>query len=157
MGSVIALYISLDKGLPMQQVSEVNARAGAGLEGDRYASRKGAYSNVRTVTVRHVSLIETEAIDAANAEASLDFSPAETRRNILTRDIDLNALVGKEFSVGLVRMRGVELCDPCNRPGVLIGKDGQAFAKAFTDRGGLRAEVLSDGVVSVGDRIVVSR
>lgn len=151
MGKVLFIYTCPDKGQPMQAKIQVNAIAGIGLEGDRYALGIGAWSKAR-VTVRHVSLIAVEAIAAANDELETPFSPWETRRNIVTEGIDLNGLVGKCFTVGGVDMRGVELCDPCARPSKLAGKAD--FEEAFRERGGLRAEILSSGTISVGDDII---
>lgn len=152
-GKVLALYVSPEKGRAMEVRTSVYALAGIGLEGDRYALGQGAFSDAKRATVRHVSLISQEAIDEANAMLERPFDRSETRRNIVTQGADLNALVGKEFLVGPVRMRGIELCDPCQRPSKLAGKEG--FEKAFPMRGGLRAEILSSGPIAVGDGIIV--
>jgi MOSC domain-containing protein YiiM len=148
---VTAIFISPDKGIPMQSQERINAIAGIGLEGDRYARGTGAYSKSKREVIRHVSLVSQEAIDAANTANGTTFTAAETRRNILTEGIDLNELVGQEFSVGGVRMKGVGLCDPCARPSALSGKPG--FEPAFRQRGGLRAEILTDGDIILGDTI----
>lgn len=150
---VTAIFISPDKGIPMQAQTKVHAIAGKGLEGNRYARGTGAYSRSKREVIRHISLVSQEAIDAANAENGTTFTPAETRRNIVTQGIDLNGLVNQEFSVGGVRMRGVELCDPCARPSALSHKSG--FEPAFRQRGGLRAEILSNGDIAVEDPIQV--
>jgi MOSC domain-containing protein YiiM len=76
--------------------------------------------------------------------------PSETRRNILTRGVRLNDLVGREFSVGEVRLRGIRLCEPCSH---LAGLTGRNVIPAFTHRGGLRAQILSGGTIRVGDGI----
>ncbi len=155
MAEVVSIFTAQDKGQPMVSHQLIQALAGVGLAGDRYANRRGAFSGAKArQTVRHVSLIAEEAIAAANAELDNPFAPEETRRNILTRGINLNELVGVEFSVGVVRMRGVELCDPCGRPANLAGK--AYFDVAFADRGGLRAEVLSGGTINVGDAITIN-
>lgn len=148
---VTAIFITSDKGVPIQSQQTVHAIAGVGLKGDRYARGTGAYSKSKREVIRHVSLISQEAIDGANAANGADFTAAETRRNIVTEGIDLNQLVGQEFSVGGVRMRGIELCDPCARPSVLSGKP--SFEPAFRQRGGLRAEILSNGDISVNSVI----
>ncbi|MBI4090093.1 MAG: sulfurase [Candidatus Kerfeldbacteria bacterium] len=153
MTKVVAIYICKNMGLPMQQVPTVNALAGLGLEGDRYALGQGAYSKAAREAIRHVTLFGAEALEAANRELSASFAPHETRRNILTEGIELNNLIGREFLVGPVRMRGLELCDPCGRPSKLAAKEG--FATAFLNRGGLRAEILSSGPISPGDPIAV--
>lgn len=157
-GRVVEIYLNRkmgQKGVPMVKVAEVKALEGVGLEGDRYAEGKGAYSNSKRKTIRQVSLIAREAIEEANRLFSTDFTSQETRRNIVTEGIDLNSLVGEEFSVGEVKMRGIELCEPCERPSNLIGKKG--FKDTFEGRGGLRAEILSSGIIYEADTITAPR
>ena len=155
MGRVLKIFICPDKGQPMQEVKKVLALAGRGLEGDRYALGKGAWSNSTRKAVRHVSLISLEAIRLANLELEVPFLVHETRRNIITTCTtdELNDLVGRMFRVGNVIMRGAELCDPCVRPSVITKKEG--FDKAFFGRGGLRAEIRSSAEITIGDRIRV--
>lgn len=149
---VVSIFIAPNEGLEMQQVVYVTALAGKGLEGDRYAEGKGVWSKTRP-KIRHVSLIAQEAIQAANSEALESFSAEDTRRNIVTQGVDLNSLVGRTFWVGGVEMRGTELCHPCERPSKLSDKEG--FKDAFVNRGGLRAEIMNDGEIKIGDPIVV--
>jgi MOSC domain-containing protein YiiM len=137
----------------MEEQQTIKALEGVGLEGDRYALGKGAYSNSKRITIRQVSFIEIEKFNEANNELEEKFTLAETRRNIVTEGVELNDLVGKEFFVGEVRLLGIELCTPCKRPEKLANKKG--FEKAFEGRGGLRAEVMTEGIISVGDEIVV--
>lgn len=148
---VVAIFIAPQKGEPMQTLEKVQAVAGLGLEGDRYASRAGAYSHTRRLTDfdRQATLISQRAV------AQTAFSLAETRRNLaLNSDPELlNGLAGKPFYIGDVEMKGVELCDPCNRPSVLSNKTG--FLSAFDKCGGLRARILTDGVISCGDQLVI--
>jgi MOSC domain-containing protein YiiM len=152
-GRLIKIFVSSDAGQPMTEVSQIRAISGVGLEDDRYAVgiEKGVYSHSSHVTTRHVSLIAIEAITEANQELPEAFSPAETRRNLVTEGVVLGDLLGKEFVVGDVRMRGVEPCLPCARPTALTGKPG--FLTAFEGRGGLRAEIIYGGVISIGDEI----
>ncbi len=150
-GEVICFFICSDKGLPMERKEIVRFIAGAGIAGDRYCEGNGAYSKGKRVVIRHVSLIALEAIEEVNRFLPEPFLPEETRRNILTRGIDLNTLVGKEFFVGQIRMRGVELCDPCGRPSQIAKKKG--FMEAFVLKGGLRAEVLGSGAAFSGNHI----
>lgn len=160
MGTVLALYTCADAGLPMVSVTTIRAIAGIGLEGDRYALGKGIFSKGPRIAIRHVSLIAIEGIVAANRELSKPFSPEETRRNILTVGIDLNALVGCSFHVGSVHMRGTELCDPCFRPAKLredLKEEQKLFKRSYENRGGLRAEILSSGIITVGDPIVPAK
>ena len=139
----------------MQSCTSVQAFAGRGLEGDRYASGQGSYSNLPRPGARHVSLIAREAMEASNEElvrrGLIPFEPWETRRNIMVEGVDVYALLGHEFRIGTVRLRGSEPTRPCRIPSVVVGKTG--LAEAYHGRGGIRAEVLSDGVISVGDLI----
>ena len=123
-GHVLHLFISPRAGQQMIEMPEVVAVWGKGLEGDRYALGRGAYSKSNRPVVRHVTLIAIEAIREANAELNVPFLPRDTRRNIVTEGIDLNLLVGKRFMVGGVHMQGVELCAPCARPSALLGRPG---------------------------------
>jgi MOSC domain-containing protein YiiM len=146
---VVAIYTAPAEGKPMELRDEVHALAGKGLEGDRYATAAGTYSGVRRSDAeRAVTLIEREAIQDAATGVELDES--ETRRNIVTEGIRLNPLVGKEFTVGGVRMRGVDLAHPCT---YLEGLTRPGVRTALTDRGGLRAEILEDGDIHVGDPV----
>ncbi len=152
MSQVVALYICANKGLPMMEVPSANAIAGKGFEGDRYSIGMGAWSKAREA-IRHISLIEIEAIAEANKGLDVPFAPIETRRNIVVSGVRLNELVGKVFRIGNVEVRGSELCVPCARPSKLSGKPG--FAEAFDSRGGLRVEVLSAGFIKQDDPIVI--
>lgn len=146
MGKVFAIFISPDKGEPMIRVTtSIKAIEGQGLEGDRYQTGKGAYSNSKRKVIRHVTLIAIEVIE------NTDFSMEQTRRNIITTGINLNNLVGKEFTVGNVRLRGIELADPCDRPSQLSGKPD--FKSQFDNAGGLRAQILTTGQIKPGDEI----
>lgn len=150
-GRVTHIFISPNEGEPMQELQTVKAIEQLGLEGDRYAGERGAWSKSKRKVIRQVSLIEKEAVNRANDSLKNPFLPRETRRNIVISDFPLNSLIGKEFMIGNVRMRGVELCDPCQRPSKLIGKPG--FEESFAGLGGLRAEILTTGQITVGDTI----
>jgi MOSC domain-containing protein YiiM len=150
-GRVVAIYVAPAAGAPMEPRDEVEAVAGSGLTGDRYARAAGTYSGTRVPDAkRAVTLIEREAIDAARAEGGIRLDEPETRRNLVTVGVPLNHLVDREFTVGSVRLRGVNLSEPCayleqsTRPGV---------RGALIHRGGLRAEILEGGPVRVGDLV----
>jgi len=155
MASVASLFVSPGIGQPMQARTSVRALAGRGLEGDRYALNQGSYSKLPRPVARHVSLIAREAMNVANDElvrrGLIPFEPEETRRNIVVEGIDVYALLDHEFCVGAVRLRGSDPTRPCRIPSAVAGKTG--FAEAYRDRGGIRAEVLSDGTISIGDII----
>ena len=153
-----AIYIAPSGGEQMQAITHARVRADLGIEGDRYALGKGAYSAVEPIKVRHISLITLSGIETANdwlkAGDEPTFDAAETRRNILLEGItaaDLNSLVGLQFQLGSIRLRGTELCTPCERPAQLLNKP--SFMDAFEGRGGIRAEVLNSGTLHVGDKL----
>jgi hypothetical protein len=150
-GTLSGIYVAANAGEPMYGLDRAFVEAGRGISNDRYAEGRGAFSRSVVPKTRHISLIAAEAIAAANEEMEFPYGQEETRRNLITVGIELNDLVDQEFSVGNVAMRGVELCDPCRRPEKLTGKSG--FEKAFDGRGGLRAEVLTSGLIIVGDKI----
>ena len=145
-GLVEAIFVTSESGDLPAPVDRVRAYAGRGLEGNRYYWDNGDAPSGRAVT-----LIAAEAMDAVSREGDISIEPAATRRNVLTRGIDVNELVGKRFRIGDVECEGVELCEPCahlesmTQPGVI---------KAFVHRGGLNADILSDGEIAVGDPVV---
>ena len=157
-GSVAGLHIAREASAPMEGLKEVRAVAGRGLEGDRYFLGTGHYSSRPGVGGREVTLVEAEAVEAlfsgiANADGDrlgITLTPAETRRNIATSGVPLNHLVDREFQVGEVRMRGTRLCEPCKH---LEGLTKPGVMGALVHRGGLRAVILNDGVIRVGDTI----
>jgi MOSC domain-containing protein YiiM len=143
------IFISDKAGEPMRAVPEVRAVAGKGLEGDRYFADAGTFSKKKTPD-RHVTLIEAEAIEALHRDYDIHLGPGEARRNLITRGVALNHLVGKEFAVGEVSLRGIKLCEPCAHLEKLTREGVRA---ALVHRGGLRAEILVGGRVKVGDAI----
>jgi MOSC domain-containing protein YiiM len=147
-GRLVGIYTAVSGGLPMDSRDEVRAIAGVGLEGDRYATKTGEFSD-REGGGREVTLIAREAIEAANA-ADVQIGENETRRNLVTEGVDLDALIGKEFAVGDVVLLGVRDCPPC---AYLEERTGQAVRRGLRGRGGLRADIVRDGVIRVGDQI----
>jgi MOSC domain-containing protein YiiM len=137
----------------MVSVQEVRAVAGRGLEGDRYFSKDGTFSDNPTTSGRQVTLIESEALDALARDYDAKIEYKDARRNIVTRGVALNHLVGHEFSVGGVRMRGVRLAEPCNH---LASLTHEKVKPGLVHRGGLRADILTDGVIRVGDAVEVA-
>jgi len=148
-GSVVSIHIAPEAGLPMETVPEARAIAGRGLEGDRYTLGIGYYSNTPDPGGRELTLIETETLEALPA-LGVKLSAAETRRNVATAGVPLNHLVGREFRVGAVRLRGTRLCEPCKH---LEGLTQAGAMLALLHRGGLRAQILNDGIIRVGDTI----
>jgi hypothetical protein len=155
-GQVSGLYWCAVAGDAMQAANKLRVITGKGLEGDRYATGMGAYSDSQPPKIRHLSLITEEAIEIANewqqAAGLRSFGITQTRRNVLLNGTSaqaLNSLVGQIFWVGHIQCRGIELCTPCPRPSQLSLQSG--FQEAFEGRGGLRAEVLRGGEVAIGD------
>lgn len=157
-GSVVSIHVAKEAGAPMETVTEARAVPGRGLEGDRYFSGRGHYSPRPSYGGREVTLIESETLEAllrgvTNAEGhllGLKLAAAETRRNIATAGVPLNHLVGREFWVGSVLMRGTRLCEPCK---YLEGLTQPGVMGALIHRGGLRAQILQEGTIRVGDPI----
>lgn len=150
MGEVQSIHVADRESAPVRAVEEVTAHAGRGLEGDRYHSMTGTFKKMEPK--RQVTLIEAEAFDALLRDYDIDMEPGEARRNIVTRGVALNHLVGREFTVGEVRMRGLKLCEPCSHMEKLAGKPVRDPLK---HRGGLRAEILTSGKIKVGDVVDV--
>jgi MOSC domain-containing protein YiiM len=151
MGKVIAIQIAPDGGTALVSVEQVKAVAGQGLEGDRYFLRKGTYSKKHDGT-REATFIEAEALEALSRDYGLELSGLESRRNITTHGVALNHLVGKSFRVGGALFKGLKLCEPCGHLEQLTGRN---VRPGLTHRGGLRAEILENGLVKVGDQIKV--
>ena len=148
-GEVVSIFIAPEEGAPTVEVTEIRAVEGAGLEGDRYFSKSGTMSK-KNKPERQVTLIESEAIDAVTRDYDIDFGLGDSRRNIVTRGVPLNHLVGREFNVGEARLRGIKLCDPC---GYLESLTAEGVRKALANRGGLNAQILSGGVIRPGDEV----
>jgi MOSC domain-containing protein YiiM len=148
-GVVAALMIGPERKESMISVPEVRAIAGAGLEGDRYCQERGTFS--KKVPSNQITLVEAEALEAAERDYGLELTAEESRRNVLTCGVALNHLVGREFHIGEVRLKGLRLCEPCTHLQQLTGKP---LLKALRHRGGLRAEILSGGVIKVGEKIM---
>ncbi len=147
--SVEALFIGARVSEPLQPVEQVAAVAGHGLEGDRKYRRAGLPPN-KNGPDREVTLIEAEAIEAVSRDYGVAIEPIETRRNVVTRGIALNHLVGKRFRVGEVVLQGIRLCEPCDH---LESLTRPGMRAALVHRGGLRAQILEGGEIRVGDAI----
>jgi MOSC domain-containing protein YiiM len=133
----------------MESRPAVTAVAGQGLEGDRYFLGTGTYSD-KPRPDRQVTLVESEAIEALARDYDIALAPGATRRNITTRGVALNHLVGRDFLVGSVRLRGIKLCEPCKHLEATLGLE---VRPGLVHRGGLRCEIVDGGQISVGDPI----
>ena len=144
-GRVEKIFIGPERSSPAP-VERARAVAGRGLEGNRYFFDDAPAG-------RALTLIAAEALEAMADETGVVISAAESRRNVLTRGIDVNALVGRRFRIGEVECLGVELCEPCahlesmTRPGVV---------KGLVHRGGLNADIVAGGQIRVGDTVTVA-
>jgi MOSC domain-containing protein YiiM len=143
-GRVEGIFITAVRGELPEPVPSVTAVAGRGLEGNRYFFDEAPPGNA-------ITLIAAEAVEAMEAEHGISVEPRETRRNVVTRGIDVNALVGKRFRIGDVECEGIELCEPCRH---LESMTKPGIIKGLTHRGGLNADILAGGEISVGDAVV---
>jgi hypothetical protein len=147
-GTVEAVYVSPEAGAPAQALEHARALAGRGLDGDRHVDGSGTFP----------SGMPGSALTLIEAEVCESFAPVldagEHRRNVVTRGIDLNALVGHEFTLGSVRCRGMRLCEPCT---VIERYASRPVLRALVHRGGLRADILEDGDFGVGDQVSAAR
>jgi MOSC domain-containing protein YiiM len=147
-GVVELIHVAGGEGEPMRAVDRVRAIAGVGLEGDRYATERGHFSG-SPGTGRALTLIEAEVVESLRS-AGLELKPGDARRNLTTRGIALNALVGRRFRIGGVLCEGKRLCEPCSYLEDVVGK---LLLRPLAGRGGLRADILEDGELRVGDEV----
>jgi len=148
-GTVISICIASSATEPVRLVEEATAVAGRGLAGDRYFDGKGTWST-HPGSGREVTLIESETLEALVGEDGPRLAPGAHRRNLVTRGVPLNHLVGHDFRIGGVMFRGRRLCEPCQH---LEKLTEPGMKMALLHRGGLRADVLCEGTIRVGDRI----
>jgi len=135
-GSVEGITLVRDASGAIERVEAVRAAAGEGLDGDYHDD---------------LTLIAGEALEGLREDTGIELAGHDTRRNLLTRGIDLNALVGRRFTVGEVEAVGVELAEPCTKLQRLSGEPG--VLRGLVHRGGLRADVLKGGQIRIGDAV----
>jgi hypothetical protein len=145
-GTLEGIFVSASAGEPARSLDRVRALADQGLEGDRHVSGRGTFPSGLPGSA--LTLIEAEVCESFDPPLSAN----EHRRNLVTRGIDLNALVGSQFTIGRLRCLGMRLCEPCT---VVDGYAERPVLRALVHRGGLRADILDDGELAVGDAIVV--
>jgi MOSC domain-containing protein YiiM len=147
LGKVHSIGIATVESGAIKALDEVTAIPGKGLVGDRYAAKFEADPS-EYGPQKEITLIELEAIEALNREKEIIIQPLNARRNVVTQGVPLNHLVGHEFQVGKVKLKGIKLCNPCahleslTERGVLAG---------LIHRGGLRAQIINEGIIRVGD------
>ena len=144
MGKVVEIGIANIKGNQIQNVNKVEALKGRGLQNDRKFSENNQKK-------RQVTLIEIENINHFNNVSNTNIHPVDFRRNIITENVRLNELVGKEFFVGNIKLKGHDLCRPCKYLQDKLKQNN--FVKEFLHKGGLRCEILTTGKINVGDII----
>lgn len=144
-GSVEEILIAAHAEAPPFRVERARAIAGIGLEGDRYFAGVGTWSDFPIEGGKDLTLIEAETL------AAVGLSGSDARRNIVTRGVRLNDLVGKRFWIGDIECYGDRLCEPCTHLEQLTG----VTVAALAHRGGLRADILNDGDIRVGDLVAI--
>jgi MOSC domain-containing protein YiiM len=143
-GRVEAIYLAEERG-PVFPVERADVHSGKGIPADRKYFANGARPG------QALTLVAMEALEAMAEETGIDLTDGRSRRQVHTRGVDVNALVGRRFRVGDIDCVGIELCEPCahlesvTEPGVV---------KGMVHRGGLNADVLNDGQIAVGDAVV---
>lgn len=153
-GRVEGVFTAPAAGAPMVALERVRVVAGRGLAGDRYFDGRGYYSRVPPLTGRRLTLIEAESLEELERETGIALAPHECRRNLVTRGIRLDALIGRRFRVGAIECYGERPCPPCGYIEELTKKRG--LNRGLTGRGGIRAEILLDGEIAIGDDIALS-
>jgi hypothetical protein len=149
-GTIQAIYRFADSGAPGESLQMARLIAGVGIEGDRYALGKGYFSEEGRWG-QALTLIEAESIEMLASEHGVDIPAVDARRNIVTRDIDLNALMGKRFRIGGLLCQGSRLAEPC----AWLQKTTPAgMLRGLVHRGGLRADILEDGTIELGDLVI---
>ena len=145
-GKVESNHIASAATEPVRALDQVVLTPGVGVEGDRYALKQGTF--YKPEPDFELTLIEAEAIEALRREYDVELAAGDARRNIVTRGVPLNHLVGREFAIGEVRIKGIRLCEPCDHLQKVTGKQ---LIKGLRHRGGLRAQILTGGTIRVGD------
>ena len=145
-GTVEQIAIAAERPLMPAPVPAVRAEAGHGLEGEYHWSAAPEPG-------QSITLIAAEALEGLREDTGIELSHEASRRNVLTRGIDLNRLVGRRFTVGGVECEGIELCEPCN---ALAKLTERGVLRGLVHRGGLRADILAGGEIAVGDRVAVT-
>ena len=148
-GSVVEIWLTAAAAGPMRRVPAVEAVAGLGLAGDRYALGGGTWAQYPDLE-KQVTLIDRDDVAAVAAETASDLTPGDTRRNLVTTGVDLPALVGQWFTVGDALLFGMKRCPPCAH---LERLTGVRLVKAMIDRGGINAAVFAGGPIAEGSPV----
>ena len=154
-GTVVALFMVDRMSAPMKKMRHLNALAGRGIEGDRYLLGTGTYSK-KPEPGRQVTLIKSEILDWLKKEFDITVKPEECRRNVVTRDVEINELIGTEFFVGEVRLRAHRITQPCIYLETVVRAhllSQPGLYQALWDNGGISCEIMTDGIIKEGDII----
>ncbi len=144
MAEVFKLGIATNNNQPIKEVNSIEVLANKGIVGDRHFHDFNDPYN-------QLSLIESENIDEYNIKFGLNIPYINFRRNVVTKDIRLNDLIGKKLKVGNVELEGIELCRPCRHLTEML--DQKNVLKEFMRKGGLRCQILSSSKITIGDKI----
>jgi len=148
-GKVVGIYIARNQGDQTVNVDRIHVIPGMGIEGDRYFKKQNEVEG-QSKTGHEITLIEVEAIESMRLNDGIQITPQESRRNIITNGISLNELVSHIFFIGEIKLRGVRLCEPCQ---YLANKTDPRILYAMVHRGGLRADILTEGDIHINDSI----
>ena len=146
MAEVFKLGISANNNQPIKEVNSIEVLASKGIVGDRHFHEFNDPYN-------QLSLIESENIDEYNKRFNLNISYVDFRRNIVTKGIQLNDLIGKNLSIGNVKLEVIDLCRPCRHLTEML--DQKNVLKEFLRKGGLRCQILSSSKINLGDKIKI--
>ena len=148
MGTVEHIHIAPERAAPVHAVESIEVVKGLGIIGDRNELAPGEWDD--THIGEELTLVEAEALENLARDHDIHLKPGETRRNVTTRGIALNDLVGKRFRVGEVLAEGVELCEPCTDLQSMLGKP---IIRPLVHRAGLRALLVNSGTIRIGDQV----
>ena len=151
MGSLTRICIADTATAPMRSVHEIECVSGQGLAGDRYFAGIGTFSATAKKPSHEVTLLEAEEIEDFNAQFGADLKPEDLRRNLVTRGIRLNDLVGRRFAIGPVTFEGIRLCEPCSH---LAAVTRDEVLTGLVHQAGLRAAIIESGTIHVGDPVL---
>ena len=146
MSSVVNICIASESGKKMEEINSIKVIANKGIVNDRYFKE----DNDKNI---QITLIESENVDYYNKISGTNLIPTDFRRNVITKGISLNKLIGKEILLGEVRMKVHDLCEPCRYLQELLGEKN--LVKKLLNRGGLRCELLTNGNININDLIRV--
>ena len=146
MSEVYKIGITINNNKPINEVSSINVLANKGIIGDRHFKQFNDPYN-------QLTLIESENIDYYNIKHGLNIPYIDFRRNIITKGIKLNDLVGKKILVGKVELEGIDLCRPCKHLCEVLGQEN--IIKEFLRRGGIRCQILTSSSIKINDKISI--